>query len=74
MGFQLVERAAAAGYKALLVTLDTAANPNREHNMHNGMTIPYRITLRKAMDSLMRPNWLCRVMLRYMLSGGRPTI
>ena len=30
MGFQLVERAAAAGYKALLVTLDTAANPNRE--------------------------------------------
>ena len=74
LGFQLVERAAAAGYKALLVTLDTAANPNREYNMHNGMTIPYRITLWNAMDSLMRPNWLCRVMLRYMLSGGRPTI
>lgn len=70
--FQLVERAAAAGYEALLVTLDTAANPNREYNAHNGMTIPYRITSRNVIDNLMRPNWLYSVMLRYILNGGVP--
>lgn len=72
LSYQLVERAAAAGYEALLVTLDTVVMPNREYNLHNGLTQPYSITLKNALDNLTHPGWLAAVMLRYVLKGGIP--
>ncbi len=54
----LVERAQAAGYKALVVTLDTQVLGRRERDVRNGATIPPRITLRNAIDTLRRPRWL----------------
>ncbi len=54
----LVERAQAEGYKALLVTLDTPVLGQRERDLRNGATIPPRITLRSALDTVRRPRWL----------------
>jgi L-lactate dehydrogenase (cytochrome) len=57
----LVERAAAEGYRALVVTVDTPVLGLRERDVRNGATIPPRITLRNALDTLRRPRWLLTI-------------
>jgi isopentenyl diphosphate isomerase/L-lactate dehydrogenase-like FMN-dependent dehydrogenase len=54
----LVERAAATGYRTLVVTVDTPVLGQRERDVRNGATIPPRITLRNALDTLRRPRWM----------------
>ncbi len=54
----LIERAAAHGYRALVVTLDTPVLGQRERDVRNGATIPPRVTLANALDNLRRPGWL----------------
>ena len=54
----LVERAAAAGYRTLVVTVDTPVLGQRERDARNGATVPPRITWRNALDTLRRPGWL----------------
>ena len=54
----LVERAAASGYRVLVVTLDVPVLGQRERDVRNGATIPPRLTLRNAIDTLRRPRWL----------------
>jgi L-lactate dehydrogenase (cytochrome) len=53
----LVERAAAAGCRTLVVTVDTPVLGQRERDARNGATIPPRITFRNALDVLRRPRW-----------------
>jgi L-lactate dehydrogenase (cytochrome) len=53
----LAERAAAAGCRTLVVTVDTPVLGQRERDVRNGATIPPRITLRNALDVLRRPRW-----------------
>src|SRR5919202_1291447 len=54
----LVERAAAAGYRAMMVTVDVPVLGQRERDLRNGATIPPRITLKNAFDSAMKLGWL----------------
>ena len=72
LSHQLVERAKAAGYQALLVTVDTPVPPGREYNLRNGMTVPFRFTRRNVTDVLLHPRWLAGVLLRYLLTTGMP--
>lgn len=74
MSYQLVDRVKAAGYEALIVTVDTAMTPNREYNRRNGFSLPMRITRKNALDVAMHPDWLCSVFLRYLLRSGIPTL
>jgi (S)-mandelate dehydrogenase len=67
----LVERAAAAGYEALVVTIDSPVFSNREYNHRNGFTIPISYTLRNTMDVVTHPRWLFGVLLRYLVRNGR---
>ena len=57
----LVERAQAAGYKALCLTVDLPVLGQRERDMRNGSTIPPKITVRSVVDTLQHPGWLYRV-------------
>ncbi len=68
----LVERAKAAGYQALVVTVDTPVPPGREYNLRNGMTVPFRFTRRNVTDVLMHPRWVATVLARYLLASGMP--
>ena len=68
----LIERAKAADYKALVVTVDTPVPPGREYNLRNGMTVPFRFTRRNVTDVLLHPRWLAGVLLRYLLTTGMP--
>jgi L-lactate dehydrogenase (cytochrome) len=54
----LVERAAAAGYTALMLTADVPVAGQRERDLRNGATIPPRITWRNALDTLTKVGWL----------------
>src|ERR671932_1536058 len=49
----LVERAAAAGYRALVLTVDVQMAGSRERELRNGATVPPRVTFANALDSAM---------------------
>ena len=72
MSYELVARARAAGYEALMVTVDTAVTPNREYNLRNGFSLPMRITLRNAADVALHAGWFFNVFARYLVRSGIP--
>jgi len=53
----LMQRAAAAGYEALLFTTDANVFGSREWDQRN-FSVPGRPTLRAALDTLRHPGWL----------------
>jgi (S)-mandelate dehydrogenase len=72
MSHKLVERAKAAGYEALVVTVDTPVTPGREYNLRNGVTVPFRFTRRNVTHVMLRPRWVLTVLLRYLMTTGMP--
>jgi isopentenyl diphosphate isomerase/L-lactate dehydrogenase-like FMN-dependent dehydrogenase len=53
----LVDRAAAAGYSALFLTVDVGARGNREVERRAGMQMPLRLTPRSLIDFACHPRW-----------------
>ncbi|ANE78031.1 alpha-hydroxy-acid oxidizing enzyme [Mycobacterium adipatum] len=53
----LVERAAAAGYDTLLVTVDVPVAGARLRDKRNGMSIPPALTAKTVLNALPRPQW-----------------
>lgn len=53
----LLERAAAYGYGALCLTVDTAIAGNRERDLRSGMIMPPRFTLGSLMSFAAHPRW-----------------
>jgi L-lactate dehydrogenase (cytochrome) len=54
---RLISDARAAGYSALLVTVDVPTGGNRVRDVRNGLTIPPQLTLRTFLDAAHRPRW-----------------
>jgi L-lactate dehydrogenase (cytochrome)/(S)-mandelate dehydrogenase len=54
---KLVDRAAAAGYEALALTVDVQVGAKRERDMRNGVTLPLRITPKLVWQAAQRPSW-----------------
>jgi len=54
---ELIERARAAGHRALVLTADTARLGARERDLRNGFGVPPRLTLRSLGEGLLRPRW-----------------
>jgi L-lactate dehydrogenase (cytochrome) len=65
----LVDRAKAAGYRTLCVTVDLPMHGRRERDVYNGMAVPPRITLRNVTDMGRRISWV-----RNVLMGPRVTM
>jgi isopentenyl diphosphate isomerase/L-lactate dehydrogenase-like FMN-dependent dehydrogenase len=59
---QLVRGARAAGFTALVVTVDTPIPGNRERDLHHGVSLPLRFNrdtaMRFAPQAIVRPRWL----------------
>jgi len=53
----LVQRAAAAGYDTIMLTVDTPVGGNRRRDVHNGLSIPPALTLRTVLDGALHPHW-----------------
>ncbi len=56
-----VERAAASGFGALVLTIDNQLIGNRERDVRNGFTIPPRFSLPDKLAMLTRWRWLLRM-------------
>jgi len=63
VGGDIVERAQAAGYEALLLTTDANVFGSREWDRRN-YRAPGKPTLRNLLDALRHPRWLYEVLLR----------
>ncbi len=55
--YDLVERAAAAGFDTLFFTVDTPVAGARLRDTRNGFSIPPQLTLRTVLDAVPRPWW-----------------
>jgi L-lactate dehydrogenase (cytochrome) len=53
----LVQRAAAAGYDTIMLTVDTPVAGLRRRDVHNGLSIPPAITMRTFLDGARHPHW-----------------
>jgi (S)-mandelate dehydrogenase len=55
---KLIERARAAGYEALLVTVDVPVGGKRERDLRNDFVAPFRPTWRNSRDMWRKPGWI----------------
>src|SRR2546430_4770266 len=65
----LIDRAKAAGCRALLVTVDTPVTGGRERDLRNDFTLPPSIGPRALLDGLRSPRWALQF-----LRGRAPTL
>jgi L-lactate dehydrogenase (cytochrome) len=56
-GLELVRRARAAGFTALVLTVDTPVAGARLRDVHNGFTIPPTLSVRTLIDIGLHPGW-----------------
>ena len=54
---ELIRRARAAGYTALMLTVDTPVAGARLRDVHNGFTIPPALSARTIIDIALHPGW-----------------
>ena len=54
---ELLDRAAAAGYETMVITVDTAMIGNRERDIRRGFTIPPKLGLDTILDGILHPVW-----------------
>ncbi len=60
----LIERARAAGYEALMITVDLTVGGKRERDFRNDFSIPFRFTRRNIVDFALRPAWALDMLFR----------
>ncbi|RYG88477.1 MAG: alpha-hydroxy-acid oxidizing protein, partial [Alphaproteobacteria bacterium] len=68
----LIDRVASAGYKTLVLTVDTAVLANRENNIRAGFSTPLRPSLRLAWQGMTHPAWTIGTFARTILNHGIP--
>jgi L-lactate dehydrogenase (cytochrome) len=54
---EMVERSAAAGYEALVLTVDTAVLGRRERDVRRGFSMPPQLGLGTVVDGALHPAW-----------------
>jgi len=53
----MLDRAKAAGYSALILTVDFAITGNRERDPRNGFTIPPSYGIKQVVEAIRKPGW-----------------
>jgi L-lactate dehydrogenase (cytochrome) len=54
---EMIERAAASGYHALVLTVDTAVLGRRERDVRRGFSLPPKVGLGTLLDGAVHPGW-----------------
>jgi L-lactate dehydrogenase (cytochrome) len=70
LGREIVARARAAGYEALVVTVDVPISATRERDLRSGITMPPTIKLRTIADGLRHPQWWWKLITNEKLTFG----
>ena len=53
----MLDKAKAANFETLALTVDTAAGGNRERDLYTGFTYPLKLSLRSMVDFVLKPYW-----------------
>ena len=57
---EMLDRAAAAGYAALVITVDTPVLGRRERDVRRGFTLPPQVGVGTVLDGIVHPSWTYR--------------
>ena len=57
----LIERARAADYEALMITVDLPVGGKRERDLRNDFAVPFRFTPKNLFDFACHPRWLASI-------------
>jgi L-lactate dehydrogenase (cytochrome) len=68
----LLRRVQEAGFKTLVLTVDTPASANRESNIRAGFSTPLRPTFRLGWQGVMHPRWSLSTFMRTLARHGLP--
>lgn len=68
----LIDRVATAGFKTLVITVDTPSSANRENNVRTGFSTPLRPSARLAWQGITHPRWLFGTFLKTLARHGMP--
>ena len=68
----MVERVAQAGFRHLVVTVDSQVSPNREHYTRGGFSSPLRPNLSLLWQGITHPGWTFGTFLRTLFRHGMP--
>jgi (S)-mandelate dehydrogenase len=68
IGLDLLRRAKEAGVHVLVATVDSPGRAKRPGEMRNGLTLPFRPTLRTIRQAAMSPHWLAAL-----INNGQPS-
>ncbi|NWB99778.1 alpha-hydroxy-acid oxidizing protein [Pseudomonas gingeri] len=68
----LIARVASAGFKTLVITVDTPVAANRENNVRAGFSTPLRPGFKLAWEGVTHPRWLINTLLRTLIRHGMP--
>jgi (S)-mandelate dehydrogenase len=63
---RLIERAKAAGYEGLIITVDLPVGGKRERDLHNDLSFPFRLTARNFTHFAARPRWSLNMLMQGM--------
>lgn len=69
---ELLVRVRHAGFKTLVITVDTPVAANRENNIRAGFSTPLRPSWRLAWQGVSHPRWLFGTFLRTLIRHGMP--
>ena len=53
----MLDRAKAANFETLALTVDTASGGNRERDLYTGFTYPLKLSLSSMMEFILKPSW-----------------
>ena len=53
----MLDKAKAANFETLALTVDTASGGNRERDLYTGFTYPLKLSLRSMIDFVLKPTW-----------------
>jgi L-lactate dehydrogenase (cytochrome) len=57
---EMIDRAASAGFEALMLTVDTVVQGRRERDVRRGFTLPPTLGVDTLLDGLLHPSWTWR--------------
>ena len=57
----LIQRALAADYEALVITVDLPVGGKRERDFRNDFSVPFRFTPKNVVDFMQHPTWLASI-------------
>jgi L-lactate dehydrogenase (cytochrome) len=69
---KIVQRLEAAAIDTLVVTIDTCVGANRENNIRNHFSVPFRFSPSLLLDGILHPRWSFQVFAKSLLNVGIP--